>query len=161
MVRVSIAMATYNGGQFLQEQLGSILLQSRMPDEVVISDDGSDDDTLEIADFRVVVLRGQGRLGFSRNFERAISQCSGDVVFFCDQDDRWFPDKIAAVLGAFDLAPMCQLVIHDREVADSGMVPSGKTSIGENMRVRGDLSRYVAGCATAVRRLSGDAVGWL
>ena len=91
---VSVALCTYNGERFLQEQLDSIAMQTWTPDEVVVGDDGSSDSTLEILErwkqsvpFSVRIERNERNLGFAKNFESTLSRCTGDVVFLCDQDD--------------------------------------------------------------------------
>lgn len=97
---VSIALATYNGEKFLAKQIDSLLNQTYQNIEIVISDDGSTDNTIQILeeysrkDSRVTFSKSPGRLGFIMNFNRAISLCKGDFVFLCDQDDVWFENKI-------------------------------------------------------------------
>jgi glycosyltransferase involved in cell wall biosynthesis len=98
---ISIALATYNGEKYLQGQLDSIALQTRLPDEMIICDDGSTDSTAQIvskfsmdAPFRVVFLRNEVRLGSIKNFEKVISLCTCDVIALCDQDDIWVPEKL-------------------------------------------------------------------
>ncbi len=93
-LRISIAMCTYNGARFLPEQLASFAAQERLPDELVVCDDGSTDATMEIlqdfaatALFEVRVERNPQNLGFVRNFEKTLSLCTGDIVFLSDQDD--------------------------------------------------------------------------
>ena len=101
-MKVSVAMATYNGGRHLREQLDSIARQTFLPAELVICDDGSTDDTLEVArrfateaPFPVSIDPHGQRLGYNKNFVRAIQQCSGDIVALCDQDDAWDERKLA------------------------------------------------------------------
>jgi hypothetical protein len=98
---VSIALATYNGEKYLQGQLDSIALQTRLPDEMIICDDGSSDSTAQIvsdfsarAPFPVIFFRNEVRLGSIKNFEEAISHCTCDIIALCDQDDIWLPEKL-------------------------------------------------------------------
>ncbi|TFH08663.1 MAG: glycosyltransferase [Nitrosomonadales bacterium] len=105
---ISIALATYNGERYIGEQLDSIASQTRLPDELVISDDASTDSTLEIVSkfarrvpFPVRVHINPERLGSTRNFEVAIRACKGDIIFLCDQDDVWYPEKIALIEECF------------------------------------------------------------
>lgn len=100
-VSLSVAMCTYNGAQYLQEQLTSIANQTRMPDEVVVCDDRSSDQTVEIvrsfarsAPFSVRLFINEQNLGPSKNFEKALSLCRGGLIALCDQDDYWFPEKL-------------------------------------------------------------------
>jgi glycosyltransferase involved in cell wall biosynthesis len=102
MSRISIAMCTYNGARFLPEQLASIAAQTRLPDEMVVCDDGSTDTTLEILEkfsqtvpFPVRIVRNPVNLGSTKNFEQAMRLCTGDLIALCDQDDIWLPDKLA------------------------------------------------------------------
>lgn len=105
--RVSVAIATYNGERFIAEQLRSILGQSVPVAQIVIADDGSRDGTLDaarevLAGFvgDVVVLEPKRRsLGVTKNFERALAACTGDVIALSDQDDVWHPDKIERMLA--------------------------------------------------------------
>ncbi len=104
---VSVAMTTYNGQAYILEQLQSIYDQSHPVDEVVICDDGSTDETVELvkefiasrglASWTVVVNERQ--LGFCDNFWKAITKCSGSFVFLSDQDDVWYPNKVAEMLS--------------------------------------------------------------
>lgn len=106
--RVSVAMATYNGGQFIAEQLQSMLAQSIAVDQIVIADDGSRDDTVGIARETlatfagdVVVLEPERRsLGVTKNFERALRACTGELIALADQDDVWHVDKLERMIAA-------------------------------------------------------------
>ncbi|QKF72664.1 glycosyltransferase, family 2 [Aliarcobacter faecis] len=97
---VSIAMCSYNGERFIQEQIDSILSQSYTNFELIIVDDGSNDNTIKILedyvkkDNRVKFFQNDKNLGFVKNFEKAISLCNGDYIALADQDDIWKKDKI-------------------------------------------------------------------
>ncbi len=126
--RISIAMATYNGENFIREQLDSIARQTLLPTELVITDDGSTDSTLEIierfsrtAPFPVRIFRNPSRLGYADNFFKAASLCTGDIVAFCDQDDIWLEGKLA-VCSPFFADPSIALVAHSAWV----MLASGE-----------------------------------
>lgn len=102
-MKISIAMATYNGEEYLVEQLDSLRLQTRQIDEVIICDDRSTDKTKDIIlkyinDYKLgdtwKFEVNEKNLGFANNFYKAMNQTTGDLVFFCDQDDIWNPDKI-------------------------------------------------------------------
>lgn len=99
---ISVCMATYNGGSFIERQLRSILLQLSEEDELIISDDGSTDNTLDIVqnfnDSRIKVLHNS-RHGVLNNFENAIRNASGDYIFLSDQDDEWFSNKTEVCLN--------------------------------------------------------------
>lgn len=131
-VRVSIALATCNGERYLREQLDSIARQSRLPDELIVSDDASDDATPAIieefrsrATFPVVMYRQETNVGTSKNFDLAIAKCSGDWIFLCDQDDVWRPTKIATFLNAIRETPEARLLAGDAIVVDEAGSPLG------------------------------------
>lgn len=118
---ISVAMATYNGERYIKEQLDSILCQLDADDEVIISDDGSKDKTLEIIksydDKRIKVLDGP-HCGVKQNFANAIKKCNGKYIFLSDQDDIWIKDKVNKVLNTFE-EKKCTCVVHDCIVFDS------------------------------------------
>ena len=102
--RVSVAIATYNGAKYLREQLDSLYTQTRIPDEVVVSDDNSSDGTIKILEeykqrYGLIYSINSKSLGVNKNFEKAIRACSGDYIIICDQDDIWFPRKIELTLS--------------------------------------------------------------
>lgn len=103
-VLVSIAMCTYNGERFIKEQLDSILNQSYLNIELIITDDGSTDKTIEILeeyqkkDTRIKVHKNEKKLGFIKNFEKAISLTKGEYIALADQDDVWKKNKIERFL---------------------------------------------------------------
>lgn len=116
---ISVCMATYNGSKFIKEQLDSILPQLSEDDEIIVSDDGSTDGTLEILanfhDERVKVFLNEGRHGVVPNFENALSKASGDIIFFSDQDDIWASKKVKIMLNELRDA---DLVVHDALIMD-------------------------------------------
>lgn len=107
----TIVMATYNGRQFLREQLDSIVSQGRQADEVVIVDDCSSDGTPEYIDAYIDehgltdtwrIYRNEKNLGFVGNYLKGCSLAKGDVVFFSDQDDVWADSKISEMMAVFE-----------------------------------------------------------
>ncbi len=131
--KISVAMATYNGEKYIQEQLLSICCQTRKPDQVVVSDDGSRDGTLDIVHrialseaaqgIEFIVLTDNPRHGYNGNFEWASKHCTGDIVFFCDQDDVWLPEKVEAVQNVFEKLPQATLVAHYASLVDKNGDP--------------------------------------
>jgi glycosyltransferase involved in cell wall biosynthesis len=119
-------MTTYNGENHVEEQLESILAQTRRPDELIVSDDASEDSTVDrlrrFADGRdwVMVLEADTNVGVNRNFQRAIEATSGDIIAFADQDDLWHPAKLATQEAALagTSAPLC---IHDSHLRREGV----------------------------------------
>lgn len=108
-MRISVAMATYNGAAFLEKQLESILLQSIAVDEVIIADDCSTDNTINIVENFIFMhklkswylVKNKKNKGFSKNFLDTLKKCTGDLIFISDQDDIWNSDKVEIMCGQF------------------------------------------------------------
>lgn len=122
----SIALCTYNGAAFLEEQLESIARQTRIPVEIVVRDDGSADATLAIverfrerAPFAIKLIRDNVRLGYRANFMTTAAECSGDIIFFCDQDDIWQPNKIERMMRCFAENSEVLLAYHNATIIDA------------------------------------------
>lgn len=122
---ISVALCTYNGERFLQEQLDSIANQTRTPNEVIVCDDGSTDKTLEIlkfwaktVPFKVTIIQNECNLGYAKNFEKAITLCDGEIIFLCDQDDIWLPEKIETMHHIFKQNPNVGVVYCEGRVTD-------------------------------------------
>ena len=118
-------MCTFNGDEFLPLQLASIAGQGRLPDELVVCDDGSSDVSLDTlhefarrAAFRVQIVRNERNLGSTKNFNQAISLCTGDIVVLADQDDIWYPHKLARMQAAFENSPAPVAVFSDADLID-------------------------------------------
>jgi glycosyltransferase involved in cell wall biosynthesis len=132
--RVSIAMCTYNGETYLQQQLDSIRTQTLLPDELIICDDGSSDATLSIAGkfartapFQTILVRNETNLGYNRNFAQAVQRCSHELVALCDQDDIWHPHKLAHLEWRMRSDPELGGVFSDGRLIDSASRPTGRT----------------------------------
>lgn len=117
---ISVALCTYNGEKFLLEQLESIFMQELPVDEIVLCDDGSKDGTLKIvSQFQqkypgiIKAFENKINLGVVKNFEKAINLCSGEIIFLCDQDDIWFPEKTKEIASFFECNPEKEAVFHD------------------------------------------------
>jgi glycosyltransferase involved in cell wall biosynthesis len=134
-LNISIAMATYNGAKHLKAQLDSISNQSFLPYEVVIADDCSTDDTIKIVEdwrstvkFQVKIHRNSTNLGFANNFMQAAELCTGNWIAFCDQDDVWYPEKLAKIIATIDATRTKDLVLvcHMADVVDENLVKTGQ-----------------------------------
>lgn len=124
-LKISIALCTYNGERFLREQLESYSRQTCLPDEVIVCDDGSTDATLSILEswaksvpFNVQIIQNPQNLGYAQNFGKAVSLCTGDVIFLSDQDDVWEPEKIEKMTRVFEEEPEVNLVVSDGFIID-------------------------------------------
>jgi glycosyltransferase involved in cell wall biosynthesis len=131
-MRLSIAMCTFNGTKYLNEQLDSIASQIRPPDELVICDDCSGDGTYRLVEafadrvsFSVRIYKNDKNLGSTKNFEKAISLCSGDIIALSDQDDVWNLDKLMKIENIFINSPEVGAVFTDAKVVDEDLRPLG------------------------------------
>ncbi|MEF2147688.1 glycosyltransferase [Aquilutibacter rugosus] len=171
----SVVLCTCNGERFLQEQLESILAQTVLPSELIISDDTSTDSTTKIiedfipvassAGIAVKYIRQSHLLGVTRNFEFAMRRSTKEIVVLSDQDDVWIPGKIERVLREFE-SPDVVMIASDAELIDENGVSMGDT-LFERLKltaaerrdiVRDDLSaigpnrNLFTGATMAVRR---------
>lgn len=159
---VSIALATYNGEKFLEKQLESLLLQTYKNLEIIVSDDGSQDRTIQILekfkqqDVRINYSKNKNPSGFKKNFERAIKLCDGDFIFLCDQDDIWYPEKIEKHLEEYS-NPEISWVYNEVDLVDArekkmgtldDFFPEYYKKIKLLNRTGG---RCILGCATSYR----------
>ena len=122
---ISIALCTYNGERFLPEQLASIQNQTRLPDELVVCDDRSTDRTVALVrefaasvTYPVKIFENERNLGFAANFENAIRRCEGDLIALSDQDDIWYPTRLARCEREFEAHPEVGLVFSDADLID-------------------------------------------
>jgi GT2 family glycosyltransferase len=137
-LKVSACMAAYNGGDYVEPQLRSILAQLKPTDEIVIVDDGSTDGTVEriaqIGDARIRILQHDKNRGVVATFEDALRSASGDVLFLCDDDDMWAPTKVQRFLEVFRREPKARIVQsrvrmideNDRPIPDSRINRHGR-----------------------------------
>lgn len=155
---ISVCIATYNGARYIGEQLASILKQLSAEDEVVVSDDGSTDGTIDIVrslnDRRIRIVDGPRRHSPTLNFERALRNAKGDYVFLADQDDVWLEGKVRRCVEELQ---KCDCVVSDARVTDSYLNTTSE-SLFKLMHVRrGRLSNLLwrnsyTGCCMAFKR---------
>ena len=166
---ISVALCTYNGEKYIREQLESILSQTEPVDEIVICDDRSSDRTVETAagirdshrgKTRIRIEVNDRNLGVSKNFEKALSLCSGDIIFLSDQDDIWDPEKVRRVREALEKDPRCLLVFTDAKLIDGEGNDLGQ-SLWDVSKPRlketysaADFTglRFITGATAAIRR---------
>jgi glycosyltransferase involved in cell wall biosynthesis len=132
--KISVALCTYNGEPFLRQQLASIQQQTRLPDELVVCDDLSTDQTLKIVrqfantvSFPVAIVQNTETLGSAKNFEKAIRLCAGDLIALSDQDDIWYPNRLERSLQEFTEHPEAGLVFSDADIIDDMSELAGPT----------------------------------
>ena len=131
-MRISVALATYQGERFLREQLDSYLCQTRPPDELCVSDDGSGDGTIRIieefhrrAPFPVRLVAPAERLGTNGNFEHAATNCTGEVILFSDQDDVWLKSHIEELVTPIEADERIMAVASNSTYVNEQLVPTG------------------------------------
>lgn len=120
----SVILATYNGSRWLPEQLESLVSQTHPVDELIVIDDGSLDDTLKVIDdFRpqfasLKLVRNDANMGSTYSFAHGLELATGDITFFCDQDDIWLDDKIDKHLQVYRNNQNIQLVFSPVSLMD-------------------------------------------
>ena len=124
----SVAMCTYNGALYIEEQLRSILAQTVPVNEIVICDDGSTDATISVIEkvrkdverlgMRLLLKENRTPLGVNANFEKAMGLCSGDIIFLSDQDDVWESNKVETIKRYFEEHPKKQVVFGNAWLID-------------------------------------------
>lgn len=119
-----MAIATYNGEKFIREQLISIIHQTIPVDEIVICDDGSTDNTIDIITkvqkeilINIILYKNEEKLGYIRNFHKAIEYTHGNFVFLADQDDIWKTNKVEIMLQQMKKYN-CQVLCTNFELID-------------------------------------------
>lgn len=161
---ISVCIATYNGERYIKEQLDSILPQLSENDEVIVSDDGSTDNTLKIVeefkDSRIKIFHHEKRkekfvLDYStHNFEFALKQTKGDYIFLCDQDDVWLPNKVEKMVE--DLNNGYLISICDCKVCNSNLEVYQNSFFKANGTALNYLRLIVffrmLGCCMAIRK---------
>lgn len=159
--KISVCMATYNGAEYVAEQIHSILVQLAHDDELLIVDDRSSDATLSVVrriashDGRVNVIAHAHNAGVTRAFEFAIASSKHDLIVLSDQDDVWLPGKVESLRGAFSEPEVSAvlsnaMIFSTSQKSDTLFFPSDYTprlSVPRQF-IRND----VIGCCFAFRR---------
>jgi glycosyltransferase involved in cell wall biosynthesis len=151
-VGISIAMCTYNGSRFLREQLNSIARQNRLPEELVVCDDRSTDDSVALVDafsrtvpFPVRLSINETNLGATKNFERAISLCGESIIVLADQDDIWYSHKLQRIEQDFRMSDACVAVFSDADLIGQNSELTGQRLWDCFLFPRADQKRFVDG----------------
>lgn len=137
-MKITVCLASYNGQNFIKEQLESILSQLKATDELIVSDDISSDSTLDIVrsfeDDRIKILSGIKFASPIGNFENALKHATGDVIFLSDQDDVWLPNKVSVMISYFSqyevVVSNCSIVDKDLNVIKGKFFLSGANRKG-------------------------------
>jgi len=154
---ISVCIATYNASKYIHAQIISILDQLGPNDEIVIADDSSTDDTINIIknidDRRIKILVGASKLGIVKNFERALYAAEGKFIFLSDQDDVWMPNKVLECIKQLERNI---LVVTDCIVVDEQLKPLHESFFSLRNSRRGVLhnlykNSYI-GCCMAFKK---------
>ncbi len=156
-MKISVALAAYNGEKYIAEQISSILPRLGENDEIIVSDDNPSGKTreavLSIGDSRIKYVEGKGH-GVIKNFENALSKCSGDLIFLCDQDDVWKENKVKRVKEEIEKGS--DLILHDSQITDSELniiSPSYFAEHNSNISYSGNIIRNsFVGCCMAFKK---------
>ena len=158
-MRISIAMTTYNGARYLNDQLDSFSVQTKLPDELVVCDDKSSDNTINILDdfkrtapFDVKIICNEENIGYTKNFQKALSLCSGDLIFLSDQDDVWLSDKVEIMSSYFNENRDIYVLLADMIIVDRDLKSTGCTQLEKIRKTGLNDGSFVTGCGTALRR---------
>ena len=177
-MKTSIVMATYNGAEYLYEQLDSIRDQSLKADEVIICDDCSKDNTVEMLRSYVAenslgdswkIIVNEENLGYANNFHKALTLAQGDYIFFSDQDDIWHLNKLEDMCRVMDENPKVQLLCTDYEpYVSAENAPTVPDNIMKKMTGDGSLEEIVLnsknihiaslGCDMCIRKTFRDTI---
>jgi glycosyltransferase involved in cell wall biosynthesis len=155
-------MATHNGEKFIREQLDSILSQLSPSDEIIISDDGSLDQTLAIINsyndkrikiylFSQPIKSTHLHLYVTMNYQNALIHAKGDYIFLSDQDDYWVPNKVSRCIKELD---QCDLVVHNLRLADFQLIDKGENMYSKGFKFKNYLVSKGSyfGCSMAFKR---------
>ena len=162
-MKISVLLISYNGACFIKDQLDSIIREISAEDEIIVSDDGSTDGTVEIvracaqANPNIKLVSGP-HSGIAANLSNAYRHSDGDLIFFSDQDDEWLPEKVSRVKACFDAHPELQVVMHnaymcnaDNEVVDEDKNIFALRNAGHGV-FRNIIKSTYYGCCMAFRR---------
>ena len=137
MAKISVAMTTYNGSKYIIKQLDSLKNQSRKIDELVICDDCSTDNTVELVNDFIKsnnlegwnIYSNENNLGFINNFKQAIKKTTGDIIFLCDQDDEWCVNKISTMTDIIEKNNQVKLLSCSLTFIDENCKPYTPSNI--------------------------------
>ena len=131
----SVVLAAYNGEPFIKEQLLSILQGTRPPDEIIVVDDASTDGTVHVVEevasrfsqYRWLLIRNATNMGVTSSFLKGCEHVRCDIVFFSDQDDRWYPEKVERLADVLQDDPGVTMVYSDGLITGPDLEPTGRT----------------------------------
>lgn len=154
---ISVCIATFNGEKYIKQQIASILPQLTNKDEIIISDDGSTDNTIqEINSFESPIIHiytNEGKHGYTPNFENALKHAKGDYIFIADQDDIWYSNKIKY---SIEILKNYDLVTTDATIINADGKETGETFYAARKPKRGFIGNLIKfgylGCCLAFKK---------
>lgn len=178
MTKISVALCTYNGETFICQQIDSILNQSLKIDEIVVCDDGSTDQTQNILSeyqkkfpevFKIYI--NEKNLRSVKNFEKAISLCTGDIIFLSDQDDVWIENKVEVYINYFNQNSDIDVICSNGFIIDENSNKIEKYTVWDVpqflnkndkeidfFRIFNTIGNFATGAAMAIRKSFADKV---
>ncbi|MBU4446269.1 glycosyltransferase [bacterium] len=157
-MKISVCMAAYNGAKYIRLQLLSILNQLGPNDQLVVVDDGSTDNTVQIIksfkDSRIQLHINTVNIGVVRTFDRALHLVQGDLIFLSDQDDLWYDNKISIIRKIFSSQDV-DLIVHDAMIVEGNHIISSSLFKFRNSSagvIKNIISNTYTGCCMAFKR---------
>lgn len=158
-MKTSIVMTVYNGEKYLKKQIESFLRQTVCPNEIIISDDCSSDNTMNILEsyrnhnnINFKIYKNEQNLGFTKNFENAISKSTGDIIFLSDQDDVWYDNKIETIINTYKKNPEINLIIHDADLVNESLEKTNLSAISQILSGFSDTDVFITGALTSFNK---------
>ena len=177
---ISVVLTTYNGRKYLKDQMDSLAGQSRPADEVIILDDDSTDETVPMIQQYIRenhlsgwrLIRHETNQGWKKNFTEGFDLAAGDLIFPCDQDDIWYPDKIERMESCMQEHPELEMLAGNYTIffseKDQGHGSQKYRENGRKMKSDGSLVvpdldprwPYILrpGCVTCFRKSFYEAI---
>ncbi len=177
-MKISVALCTYNGEKYLHQQIDSILEQTIKVDEIVVCDDGSKDQTQEILSeyqkqfpevFKIYI--NEKNLRSVKNFEKAISLCTGDFIFLSDQDDDWAQNKVEVYFDYFKQNPNIDVICSNGFIIDENSNKLEKYTVWDApqllaknnqeidyFKIFNTIGNFATGASMAIRRKFADKI---
>ena len=158
-MNISVCMASYNGSKYIKNQITSILNQLAKSDQLVIVDDCSFDNTVNIIeslkDSRIKLFKNTKNIGVVGTFNRALKHANGDIIFLSDQDDEWLDNKVSFIKNFF-ISNDIDMVVHDAKIMQGGSIVTNSLfgQIGSSSGLFKNIySNSYTGCCMVFRRI--------